>query len=152
MVLLNMAKKTQLNFVKQIKDNAIALISLFIAISSLSYNSWRNELTEDNRNQRFAAFEIILKINELQQVVFYNHYEKDLEHKGNPRLGWTYALTIRDLAMVLPTKQQLAAQSLVDTWSDNWQTLHKDMENKNAIDLSIDAMRDEIVELLASLD
>lgn len=135
----------------QIKDNAIALISIVIAITSLSYNSWRNELTEDNRNQRFAAFEIILKINQLQQVVFSNHYDQDIEHKGNPRLGWTYVLTIQDLAMVLPEPLQNEAKTLVAVWSANWQELHLHEANKQAIDEGIDGMRNQIVQLLSGL-
>ena len=88
-------------YVEQLRRNAVALISLVVAISSLSYNTWRNEATEDNRNLRFAAFEILLKLGELQQVVFHVHFDKDLD-KGNPRVGWAYVLTINDLAKVLP--------------------------------------------------
>jgi hypothetical protein len=44
---------------KQIQNNAVALISLFIAVGSLGYNTWRNETTEEQRNVRvicaFAA-------------------------------------------------------------------------------------------------
>jgi len=42
----------------QLRHNFVALISLAIAITSLSYNTWRNEHSEGNRNKRFAAFEI----------------------------------------------------------------------------------------------
>ncbi len=136
----------------QIKDNAIAIISLVIAISSLSYNSWRNELSEDNRNQRQAAFEIILKINELQQVVFYNHYEQDLKVQGNPRLGWTYVLTIQDLAMVLPETTREAANHLAASWNTHWSTLHAESKSKAAIDEGIDLMRREILRLLSALE
>ncbi len=136
---------------RQIKDNAIALISIVIAITSLSYNSWRNELSEDNRNQRHAAFEIILKINELQQVVFYNHYEQDIEGEGNPRLGWTFVLTIQDLAMVLPESTLDAANHLAAIWNDHWSFLHVEQTSKNAIDDAIDRMRKEILHLLSAL-
>ncbi len=147
-----MSKKKHQSIKSQIKDNAIALISIIIAITSLSYNSWRNELTEDNRNQRYAAFEIILKINELQQVVFYNHYEKDLQHKGNPRLGWTYVLTIQDLAVVLPASSNQSANRLIATWDQYWPTLHTEQTSKLAIEDSIDAMRKEILRLLSELE
>ena len=56
--------------ISQLKRNSVALVSIIIAVSSLSYNTWRNEKTEENRNQRFAAFEVLLKLNELQQVIF----------------------------------------------------------------------------------
>ena len=45
--------------IQQIRNNLVAIISLVVAISSLSYNTWRNELTEENRNIRFAGFEVI---------------------------------------------------------------------------------------------
>ena len=48
-------------FISQLRRNLVALISLTIAISSLGYNTWRNEHSEDNRNKRFAAFEIVKK-------------------------------------------------------------------------------------------
>ena len=71
-------------FVKQLQRNTVALISILIAVSSLSYNTWRNEKTETNRNQRVAAFEILLKLGELQQVVFHHYYDKDTRERGNP--------------------------------------------------------------------
>ncbi len=147
-----MNKKTQPSIKMQIKAHAIALISIVIAVVSLSYNTWRNELSEDNRNQRHAAFEIILKLNELQQVVFYNHYEQDLEHQGNPRLGWVYVLTIKDLSMVLSQPLQHAASALVDTWGRHWKTLHSKQQSKAAVDQGIDVMRAEVVKLLAGLN
>ena len=45
---------------KQLQHHLVALISLFIAVSSLSYNTWRNEKSEYNRNQRWASFEVLL--------------------------------------------------------------------------------------------
>jgi len=40
---------------KQVHNNAVALISLFIAVGSLTYNSWCNETTEEQRNVRHAG-------------------------------------------------------------------------------------------------
>jgi hypothetical protein len=77
-----------LDFFDQIRRNAVALISLIIAVSSLSYNTWRNEKTEDNRNQRHAAFEVLLKLNELQQVIF--HFTKKII---NRRKLWANVIT-----------------------------------------------------------
>lgn len=42
---------------EQLRNNLVALISLFIALSALGYNTWRNERTERNRNIRAAGFE-----------------------------------------------------------------------------------------------
>ena len=37
---------------EQFRRNMVALISLVIAITSLGYNTWRNEASEANRTQR----------------------------------------------------------------------------------------------------
>ncbi len=34
---------------EQIKRNQLAIISLVVALIALGYNTWRNELTEENR-------------------------------------------------------------------------------------------------------
>jgi hypothetical protein len=47
---------------QQLRSNAVALTSLLIALTSLGYNTWRNEHTEHNRNIRAAAFEILTKL------------------------------------------------------------------------------------------
>lgn len=138
--------------IDQLRRNAVALISLVIAVSSLSYNTWRNEKTEDNRNQRFAAFEILLKLGELQQVVFHHHYDKDRHDKGNPRTGWTYVLTVRDLSRVLHPPLPDTADKLLTVWSENWEGLDKNKTNVSVIMKSIDEMRTETLHLLESLE
>ena len=54
---------------QQLRNNAVALISLVVALGSLSYNTWRNERTESNRNIRTATFELLVKLSELERVV-----------------------------------------------------------------------------------
>lgn len=140
------------SIIDQLRRNAVALISLVIAVSSLSYNTWRNEKTEDNRNQRFAAFEILLKLGELQQVVFHHHYDKDKADKGNPRTGWSYVLTVRDLSRVLHPPLPGTADKLLTVWSENWEGLDENTANVNVIMDGIDEMRSETLHLLESLD
>lgn len=62
------------SFRKQLHANAVAIISLVIAISSLGYNTYRNEMSEENRNIRFAAFTILRELGELQVLVDRSHY------------------------------------------------------------------------------
>lgn len=138
--------------ISQLKRNSVALVSIIIAVSSLSYNTWRNEKTEENRNQRFAAFEVLLKLNELQQVIFHSHYDKDLLNKGNPRTGWTYVLTVRDLSRVLHPPLPAAANELLAVWGDNWQGLAEKQANVDLIMAEIDSIRDETLLLLESLE
>ena len=61
-------------FRDQIRDNAVALISLIIAITSLSYTGWRNETSEHQRSIRGAAFRVLEELGELQEVVLYRAY------------------------------------------------------------------------------
>src|SRR5579871_6217325 len=86
---------------EQLRSNSVALISLVVALTSLSYNTWRNERTEHNRNIRTAAFEILTRLAEFERVVFLAHYDRD-RNNGNPRTGWTYIIVLQDLAAVVP--------------------------------------------------
>lgn len=135
----------------QLRRNAVALISLVVAISSLGYNTWRNEQTEANRNQRQAAFEILLKLGELQRVVFHSHYDRDAG-QGNPRTGWAYVLTVRDLAQVTGAPLAGMADELVATWSAHWQELGSDQAGADAVIAGIDRARESTLEVLKSLD
>lgn len=140
------------SIIDQLRRNSVALISIVIAVSSLSYNTWRNEKTEDNRNQRFAAFEILLKLGELQQVVFHHHYDGDSYGSGNPRTGWTYVLTIRDLSRVSGSEMTVEADNLYNTWKDNWQYLGSEQDKADTIITGIEHMRDATVSIITSLE
>lgn len=144
-------KKKNNTFISQIKQNSVALISLFIALSSLSYNTWRNEKSEENRNQRQAAFEIIIKLNELQQVVFHHSYDKDTTEKGNLRTGWVLVQTIEDLSQILNHPIPQTSKQLKQPWNDNSDELSS---NQNSIDTvleRIDGVRNSALLLLKNL-
>lgn len=138
--------------ISQVQRHAVALISLVVAVSSFSYTTWRNEQTEENRNQRYAAFEILLKLNELQQVIFHRRYDQHLPDKGNPRLGWTYVLTVQDLSKLLHVQLPAKADQLLMVWQNNWHELADSQSSVDAVLVGIDEMRVETRELLKSLD
>jgi len=140
------------NLLSQLQRNAVAIISLVIALTSLGYNTWRNEQSEGNRNQRFASFMILLKLNELQQLVFHRRYDPDLEAKGNPRTGWTYILTIKDLSQVLPPPLPASADKLRATWNINWEDIENGQTNADNILAGLDEMRDKTITLLKTLE
>ena len=140
------------SFREQIQRNSVALISLFVAVSSLSYNTWRNELSEYNRNQRVSSFEILLKLGELQELVFHNHYDRDAENKGNPRTGWALVLTIRDLSTVLESPVPESSKELVAVWGGNWSGLGDSKESADAILSGIEKVRADTLVLLGDLD
>lgn len=137
---------------RQIRRNAVAIISLVIALSTLSYSTWRNEKSEDNRNYRQAAFEILIKLNELQQVIFHRRYDQDATTRGNPRLGWTIVLTIDDLAQLLEPPIPDSSLKLKQAWSDSWEDLG---ESQKAVDIVLkqtDDMREQTLNMLRSLE
>lgn len=135
---------------EQLRNNVVALISLVVALSSLSYNTWRNELTERNRNVRVAGFEVIKNIAELQRVVFFSHYDRDAA-TGNPRNGWVYVLTIRDLAEIMPEPVTTQAAVLQKVWGENWEGLGNDQASLERIESAIDAMRTATLNVLHGL-
>tara|TARA_R110000822_G_scaffold59736_29_gene149132 strand:+ start:8421 stop:8858 length:438 start_codon:yes stop_codon:yes gene_type:complete len=144
-------RSPDLSILEQFRRNFVALVSLVIAVTSLSYTSWRNEQTEENRNYRVAAFETLLKLGELQQLVFHRHYDQELD-KGNPRAGWAYVLTIRDLSMLLPTPVPESTKELTDTWGYHWQGLGSNQDSADAITQAIDNSRNNTLALLQSLN
>jgi hypothetical protein len=136
---------------EQLRNNAVALTSLFIALTSLAYNTWRNERTEHNRNIRAAAFEILTKLADFERVVFLAHYDRD-KANGNPRTGWTYIIVINDLAQVVPGSVQPRAAALRDTWRVNWEDLGKEGDVAiDRIDNDIGSLREATLETLRSL-
>jgi hypothetical protein len=136
---------------QQIRNNAVALISLLIALTSLGYNTWRNERTEHNRNIRTAAFEILTKLAEFERVVFLAQYDRD-RNNGNPRVGWTYIIVIDDLAEVVPGSVGPRASELRKIWAQNWEHLGEDSGTAvDRIDEAIVNVRNTTLETLRSL-
>ena len=136
---------------EQLRNNAVALTSLLIALISLGYNTWRNERTEHNRNIRAAAFEILTKLAEFERIVFLAHYDRD-RMSGNPRTGWTYVIVINDLAQVMPGTVQPRATALRDTWRGNWEDLSNDGDVAiDRIDQDITKLREATLGTLRSL-
>ena len=136
---------------QQLRNNAVALISLTVALGSLSYNTWRNERTEYNRNIRTATFELLVKLSELERVVYLAQYDRDTLG-GNPRTGWTYVLVIRDLSSVVPPPVPARAAQLQQIWGENWEGLGRDDEaGVTRIDDAIGALREAALTTLRSL-
>jgi hypothetical protein len=138
-------------FREQLRNNAVALISLVVAASSLGYNTWRNERTEHNRNIRAAAFEILTKLAEFERVVFLAQYDHDAGG-GSPRIGWTFALVIRDLSQVVPDQVPSYAAMLQKVWGEDWEGLGAADEGAvNRIDDAIVKLREATLDTLRSL-
>lgn len=135
----------------QLSRHSVAIISLFVALTALGYNTWRNEQTEQNRTIRQAGFEMLLHIGELQRVSYLAHYDQD-EQGGNPRKGWAEVLVLGDLAELMPESSQAHAAALHEVWSRHWEGLGKNDLSVAAIDAAIDDLRADVVREIAALD
>ncbi len=136
---------------QQLRNNAVALISLAVAISSLGYNTWRNERTEHNRNVRTAAFEVLMRAGDLERVTFLAQYDRD-RSGGSPRTGWTDVLAIRDLSVLVPGVVPDRSAELLKVWGENWEGLGKDDETAvSRIDDAIGRVREAALAVLRTL-
>jgi hypothetical protein len=136
---------------RQLRNNAVALISLTVAISTLGYNTWRNERTEHNRNVRTAAFEVLMRAGDLERVTFLAQYDRD-RSGGSPRTGWTDVLAIRDLAALVPGAVPDRSAELLKVWGENWEGLGKEDETAvSRIDDAIGRVREAALAVLRAL-
>lgn len=136
---------------EQLRNHAVALISLTVAVAALGYSTWRNERTEVNRNLRAAGFELLSEIGSLQQVVFYAHYNAG-DARGDARMGWADVLTIQDLAALMPAEVGREAGVLQDAWQSGWTGLGESEPEHERIDAAIERLRRATLAALAELD
>ena len=138
--------------IDQVRRNFVAIVSLVVAVTSLGYNTWRNESSEFNRNQRLISIEVLRNLGELQQVVYHRHWGMDAEDAGNPLTGWAIVLTIDDLASILQAPVPESASALRDAWQQHSDKLgEKDKAEKTIIE-AIDTVRSDVHALLSDLD
>jgi hypothetical protein len=138
-------------FKQQVKQNLLAIISLVVATTALSYNTWRNEESEYNRTIRSSGFEVLIHLGKLQQISYLAHYDKD-NIEGNPRRGWIEVLLINDLASLLPKPVPQQTDRLLEVWGDNWRELGNEKASIEVIDEQMDQVRQGVLAALHSLD
>lgn len=137
---------------EQIKQNSLAIISLFVALSALGYNTWRNESSEANRNVRQAGFEIIKHIGELQKIAYLSHFDKT-NFKTNPKVAWTEVLILKDLSRLMSPNIQIKADILTSAWENNWQGLMDDSDLSLAeIDIALFELRMDVLNNMKRLE
>jgi len=137
---------------EQFRRNAVALISLAVAITGLSYNTWRNEASEDNRTQRLVSLEVLMRLGDLQQLVWHHHYDKDTDDKGNLRTGWTLVLVIKDISQILGERLPGSTEALWRTWDEHSDELENSRVAEAAIIDAINVVRADALVLLRELD
>ena len=138
------------SFGSQIHNNIVALISLAIAISGFSYATWRDEVSEKNRNIRTASFEVLMEVEQLRLIVDYAHYDKD-KQRGNPITGWPHVLLIRDLSHLVDADTAGAGDKLFAVWSDNWDSIDTSQASVDKITSAIEEVRGQDLKVLKTI-
>ena len=152
---------------EQIKRNSVALISLSIAVFALSYNTWRNERSEEQRNIRQAAFRVIENLGEMQEIIdarfYYLPFNDGSDAEPSLRLrGFGSLAMARDLMGLMPPPVPVAGEELYATWLQHFNALDeldKDgfhtgeaQQAEVAIRNALDDSRDTVMEVLRKLD
>ena len=135
---------------EQLRRNAVALISLAVAVTSLGYNTWRNEASEHNRNQRLVAIQILNLLGEMEYLLLESRYGET--SAPSLRKGWAVALTLKDMALVVEGDVPLSAGLLFETWSSNDELLESSVTAKDRVREAVRAVREDVHEVLLSLD
>ena len=130
---------------------ATALFSVLFALLGFSYNVWRLELSEQNNVVRAAAFESLLQLAELEQLVYAAHYDSD-PIEGNPRRGWVKVGLLVDLGHACDPEVLASAESLREVWGDNWQAMPDERAAADEIVQAIDVSRARVQAVLAMLE
>ncbi len=137
---------------EQLRRNAVALISLTIALASLGYNTWRNEASEQNRNQRLVSIELLSMLGDLQQATLDCHYGESIDCPATLRRGWTKVLTIRDLSLVSSGSIPESADALFEIWRADSAHLGKADATEKRIIEALEAVRRDTHDVLVNLD
>jgi hypothetical protein len=96
--------------------------------------------------------EVLMKLSELQQVVWHHHWDQELEGRGNLRTGWTLVLVVRDISQLLDEEVQGSAATLWQTWDERHRQLATSRDSERAIVAAIESVREDTLALLDRLD
>ena len=136
---------------EQVQRNLLAIISLVVALTALGYNTYRNELTEHNRNIRSASFIILQELSQLQLIADHAHYDKN-ETRGNPIDGWGRVLYMRDMSQLVSPEVMAGTEHLIEVWGRDWSALEEDEAANERITAAVNALREKVRTTIASLN
>ncbi len=128
----------------------MAVISLAVAIAALSYNSWRNEHSEDNRNHRAAGFEIMREAAHLQLTVDRATYASNFKDDDAIQ-GWVRVNLIVSLSKTTTKEIKEKALALKKVWEENWSQLYQSEEANKKVTKSINLLVEQVSFNLKSL-
>lgn len=137
-------------FLASLKENLVALISLVVALTALLYTTWREEETERNRTTRWAAFEVLKSLGELQININKGLY---LEKGQQDQIfqGWGQISMISDLSVLLPEPIPEHVQKLVEAWRINWKNIPADDAASDKVTEQVDSTRQATLEAVKEL-
>ena len=131
--------------IQQIRSNAVAIISLVVALSGLGYNTWRNEASEANKNVREAGLFMMKELTELQEVVLYARFDSS-DERGDMKRGWSHVLAVKDISYAMPAAVQEDAVVLSKAWQQHSHEITSNQtDGYKEIDRSIDKIKQSIV-------
>lgn len=133
-------RSTAMRIREQLRRNTVAIISLVIALSVLSYTTWRNELTEETRNVRASGFELLVRLADFRRVVFLAHYDGE-HNEASPRIGWAHVIAMQDFAEMMGPGVVVQVDHLRDVWQVRWTELGKKDEAEAELDQAMNALR-----------
>lgn len=134
----------------QIQNNLLAIISLTVAITALGYTTYRNELTEQNRNIRRAGFEILRELNKLQLLIDLAYYDKN-KLQGNPIQGWNHILYIRDMSFIVSDPIVARSKKLNQVWSLHWNKVRRSESSNKVVTSAINGFRTDLRSTIQNL-
>jgi hypothetical protein len=152
---------------EQIRRNSVALISLFIAVFALAYNTWRNERSEDQRNIRQAAFRVLENLGGMQEIVdsryYYFPFDADKGAESTLRLrGFGNLAMSHDLMNLMPPPVPTVGDVLYTTWLQHFNALEeidgdglhtqKGQQAEVALRNALSESREAVVNTLRNLD
>ncbi|MEM7278081.1 MAG: hypothetical protein AAF385_08150 [Pseudomonadota bacterium] len=143
------------SFTEQLRRHSVALISLAVAITGLAYNTWRNELSEENRTVREAAIAALMHVGEFEKRVNLARWGMQNGRQDNLIDAWSYVQTLNDLKTLMPAGAEKEIQRLHEVWTVQAGSLQKsgdpgDRATK-AITDEISAVRLRLISVLESL-
>jgi len=132
------------SWVQQLLKHSVAIVSLITAIAGFSYNAWQNNQNDINQNMRFAAFEMLKNLGELQTVVNYAHYSED-KSRGNPIEGWKHVKMVHDLSHLLKPNVKTQSQLLYSLWQKNWDQIDDSQKVEQQVSDQITKTREAVL-------
>ena len=148
-----------MKLVSQIKAHSVGIIGLLTAVLGFSYNTLQTGWIEKNATRRDAAFETMMALGALQEIVHYAHFVDgkfkdrknfEAEGRGNPISGWSQVLLIRDMAFLVKPADVDAMSHLADVWQTHFMALDEP-EAEQKISEAIIRSRKACVAVLESL-